>query len=695
MRIQARCDRIVGAVPPIWWPSAMQGNGVPPALDQYQAISGPHGLTRLLAPFGSAPSGTDMSQATDLADYQAYVQRHFAQSSVLEALTRGTCDFEINGCPRFLSSKSSDLTVLPGSGWFAYRAAAPADLSPGGAFETAMRWLVDYVMNTLGVPSPRNPTTGKVEIGRPGILFSLFNEPNGESQFWGYQGSATIQEYYLCFERLSVGAHAVNSQAVCAGPVVAGYEIPRGDVIYASTSADLFSFARFVGGTEATGRRDANETRSYFTFPTTRLAPRPIASVSWTNFNIAASGDLSAATFDLRPYNTNGQGDPASDSTANAFTRAGSGTAYVSGYTGWRTTGGKTIDLGAQAAADLAAATTAGSSWSIGCTMPGASAGADRYANPAGFDNGSGVSVWPRLLVTYSDSILEQLIQFCGARGVQLDCLIAHSFQSDPATGAALARADIDAALAAAGLDPEMPYILTEYQHSDPIGAPRLRDDWRAAAFTLSILHANWQARTNAMCQVLLKLGSAPTDSTLYDDPLDEKWGMITKGFVNGRYIPTPAFMALRLLSLWSSGYELELYQEGQFGVRSFAAQAPDGSIVVMAARWDPGAQPVTLDLSLLSPPGFVDHIDLTQFTLTQNNPKHVYETAPGTDSERASAAAAAGAASVATTLPGPAASLSLGPQDSLFAQFFLRFPSPTRDLEPPPHRRSRNLRMW
>lgn len=682
VRIQVQADTVAGPIPPIWRPSAMQGNGIAPALDQYAAIPGPHGLTRLAAPFGAY----DMTEATSLSDYLARCTLYLNLPEVQEALTRGPCVFEITGCPLFLSS-ISDATVLGGSGWKAYRAAKPADLTAGGTWQTAMQSIVNLVMNTYALPAPRHPTTGAFDLTRPGVFFEFWNEPNHEV-FFGFNGTGTFGDWLLAYRRFVAGAKAANPLVAFGAPVVAGYNEPRTDLLYATTSADILSGGRSAGGTEGTGRFLGQGLRSYFRFDVSTLADAAIGSAVLKTTNITPNGTISADSWAYRPYNTNGQGDPATDSDATAFTRCGSGSPYLSGDTAWRTTGAKALELTATAGADIRAAIPSGK-YTVAVTMTAESSGADRYANPLGFDDAL-QSNRAQLQVTYTKTFMEVFCDYAGANSIAPDVIHLHNFQTYPAEAVAEGAALIASALATAGLPAITPIVLTEYQNFD-LTQVGVRDDYRSASYVLSTVHDHWSAGYSAMCQVLLKLGTAPTVANLFTD----EWGLILKGTTSGYWVACPSFMALRLFSLWANGARLSFSQSGDSGVRSFAALAGD-SIIVVASRWDPGATSIPLEVALRAPLGIPDHTEVTRFDPTTNNPKYTYQSTPGTDTQRAAAAMAASAAATHITFPGSASlSLTLGAQDSLFAQFFLRQPTPDPTPQNRPRRYSRNMRLY
>jgi hypothetical protein len=79
-------------------------------------------------------------------------------------------------------------------------------------------------------------------------------------------------------------------------------------------------------------------------------------------------------TWDIGPYGTNGQDDPNADTGATMFSRCANAGEYANDTNVFGTTGSKTINLGAQAVADLQAA-IAGGSFSVSCRYNGAGTG--------------------------------------------------------------------------------------------------------------------------------------------------------------------------------------------------------------------------------------------------------------------------------------------------------------------------------
>lgn len=676
IRLTARAQRPLGDVPRVWRPSAMYLSSVAPIYTQFQAIPGPRGIVRLPLHFGA----NNPALATDLTDYIARVTSYCNDARVMEAVPRGTCIFEINGTPKYLSS-ISDAGILAASGWEAYRAAAAADLSASGAWYQAMFALVNTVMNTFKYPSPRSPTTGKVQIGRPGIIFEFWNEPNGYGFYGGEPiggggssiGTGLFGDWLRMLRLFVLAGRAANAQMAFAGPVVAGYQNTRTDQMRASWSADFFRTAGgpFAGGTENTGRRDDFATRSAWKFPASKLvANQAISALNFVTSCASPTGTVSSDTYNINVYGANGQGDPQVDAAATRYDNCSSGTAAITGNTLWRTSGdGKTMDLAA-ARTELQTAITAGANFSIGawCTQEASGGAVDHTANPRGYDTAD-LNQQPRLDVTYTKTIIEIFCDYCAAQGIAPDMLIYHNFQSDdPTDDVAAGAALIASALASAGLDRDTPFILDEFQNS---GAPAGgRDDYRIASYFLSTLWEHQQAGVSAMCEAsLIKQGNAPAVSNLFTN----EWGQILNGTTSGYYIPCPNFMAMRLFSQWqdqlSREIETELSEAGN-GLRSFATRYLSG-VSVVVARWDPaGAASVDLEVQAVGSRPIL-YADVYRFASGGvNDPAYVYANTAGTSTQKADAALAASAAATSVRFEGRKFTLALGRFDSFIAQF-------------------------
>ncbi len=663
-QIAANARQSLGQTPPIWRPSAMQANATAQALSEFSALRGPHGITRLAAPFGA----DDMSEAVSLSDYIARCTLYLNLPEVQEALTRGLCIFEINGVPKYLSS-SADETVLGGSGWKAFRAAKPSDLSATGSWYTAMNALVNLAMGTLGIPAPRNPDTGLVDLSRRGMAFQFFNEPNNEV-FWGYNGSATIGDYLLAYRRFCEGARAANPDFVVCGPVSAGALSTRTDKLYATHSADFFSFTgtAFIGGTEATGRRDDNPTRSYWKFgsaPT--LAPSAIGSVTLALSQSTPTGDVSAESWSIRGYATNGQTDPETQNGSTRFNNCSSGNLYVSGDTALRTSGEKTITLGGAIATDLAAAAAAGTAFTLGMhsALESTAGAAQRYAVPRGYD-AADINQRPRLDVQYSRTLVELFIDYVAANSLELDMVDVHNFQDDPEEFVESGMTSIRAALALNNLDVDLPVIVTEFQNDSATSG--VRDDYRSAAYFLGSVHAHWQAGYSAMCMAtLLKLGSAPTVDNLFTD----QWGMILNGTVSGYYVACPNFMLMRLLEYVSQGEMIECTPlvDASIGLRSVAFREGN-SAFIFAARWDEGGGSEVVDFSCDSDMGLFAGVRVWRFNSTTNDPKSVYNATSGSSAPKAAAALAAGDRAQYSASRASVQRLTLGEVEAVVLQF-------------------------
>lgn len=664
-------DQNAGPIPSIWRPSVMYGNSTLNEIGQFQAIPGPIGVVRL----GAGYLTTDFTGATDLTDFGNRVRAYCAQDFVREIISRGTGVLELAGMPRFLSS-SADTSSIPNSGVSVYRTARAADLT---ALQTAMQTLVGIVMNEFGYPAPRNPQTGAVEIGRPGVVFELFNETASE-HFWGWEGVAVGRDFFDWFKRAFMGGRAANANAVFCGPSPVVYNDSRVDKLWATSSSEINISARVPGGTEGTGRASNFPLRTYWKFDASKISTG-IASVSLQTNNTFPSGTISSDAFTFRRYGTNGQGNPDGDALATAYANCVSGATYVASDTAWRTNGVKTINLGATAVTDLNAARLAGGTFTVTVAMDGEGSGANRFAVPLGFDSANRGDK-PFLQVTYNQTWIQQFLAFCSANACPPDVIIIHNFQTSPELNVSAAAAHIQAALTANGLPTSTPMILTEFQNNGGPGG--VRDDYKSAAYLLGSIYEHGKYGFTGICMAsLIKQSAAPVDPDLFypatpgGEARVDNWGMITNGTQNGGFfVGASSFMAMRLFSLWQTGNlaGASASEIPAVGYRQVAMRTPT-SAVVAASRWAPGSfsEDVTIQPSLATPGTYVRSVRVHRFGPAENNPAYTFQAAKAAGGSYASwctAAQTAAAATVPVLQASRVATLSMLDVDSAVVEF-------------------------
>ena len=138
-------------------------------------------------------------------------------------------------------------------------------------------------------------------------------------------------------------------------------------------------------------------------FDITSLSASATVSKVELIIEVAAVNNASNTYWDLDGYNGDGQANPEADSGATMYTSCENTGTYVTNTTDFRTTGVKTIDLGATAIADVEAARDAGVIFSVaiqlGSTGDTENTGA---SNRCEFSEYTDATNPPKLRITYS-----------------------------------------------------------------------------------------------------------------------------------------------------------------------------------------------------------------------------------------------------------------------------------------------------
>ncbi|MCJ7763193.1 hypothetical protein MUP38_07055 [Candidatus Bathyarchaeota archaeon] len=134
---------------------------------------------------------------------------------------------------------------------------------------------------------------------------------------------------------------------------------------------------------------------TFIRFPLTNLPSDAIISQVRLLVNCTTGGG-SSGTWDIHPYNSDGQADPSADTGTTCYTRCAAGTQYINDDTGLRSTGAKAYTLGSAAGTAVLAAKTAATNFSLGMHEEGEN---DNGASISSLDSGSN---YPQLEITYT-----------------------------------------------------------------------------------------------------------------------------------------------------------------------------------------------------------------------------------------------------------------------------------------------------
>jgi hypothetical protein len=191
-----------------------------------------------------------------------------------------------------------------------------------------------------------------------------------------------------------------------------------------------------------------------------------------------------------------------------------------------------------------------------------ATARAVKGADPKGKVGGSAINGWDKrpARATAGDNLNAELIRFCAARGVPLDFVSWHQFNTDP-MGYVKARQSYEREVRAAGLKPEPEYVVTEWHIP---GAAR-GTDMAAALFAnqyIGLVAAGIDAQT------------VSTWENFRADPDPEGYGLVTQSGVK-----KPVFYVHRFFDAFARG------AEGIAFINTNSPNALEGARCVFVAR--------------------------------------------------------------------------------------------------------------
>lgn len=247
---------------------------------------------------------------------------------------------------------------------------------------------------------------------------------------------------------------------------------------------------------------------------------------------------------------------------------------------------------------------------------------------------------------------------YFAANGMELAGIDIHTFQgiSEPVVKEAVYAAQIlvQQSLAANNLPLDTQVISSEYQNNTP--EADVRSTEICAAYLASTLFEHRRAGWTAACMAaLLNLGGSVHPDLFADTPGGNSigsWGMIAWGVVQSGWAVTtvavkPSFMLMKLFSLWGGGRELRSTHDHSAGssangISVFSARNGN-DIFQLVSRWDRAGVPRNIHAAIKNFSGNLIEIRIYRFNGLVNNPKHVFEAAPGTADQRAAAAIAAG----------------------------------------------------
>lgn len=156
----------------------------------------------------------------------------------------------------------------------------------------------------------------------------------------------------------------------------------------------------YVGHNASSG--NAAIYRNVMSFPTTSITSSAIPSLAELLLNVVDVNGMTGKSVFIGGYNGNGQGNPSTDSAAQAYARCNVSADHYGSFTDFQSTGAKTLALGVTVNADLQACIAAQVPFVVAVQIDGESG---LTQNNAGWDSVENATNKPQLRVTYTTPV--------------------------------------------------------------------------------------------------------------------------------------------------------------------------------------------------------------------------------------------------------------------------------------------------